>query len=207
MWFGSCATGRGSSHLNEFAAYHHSQEKANQSGTPAQWRVGGKERGGRKWNCGTKREKTCQSSSVVYHNTPLPRIFLRDTCFNKNCSHIKFWTISKAGELNWRFIKALEQMNEPLSSRLDRFNKRGPGLYHASITSEFNAHLFLWMMPAFATKAFANWLIKAVILTKSLLVNIVNLSVAVFPIHIYTKLYGNSRNVEKNTILLLHRFH
>lgn len=81
--------GCGGSHLNEFAAYHQSQEKANQS-LPLHsvgW-VGGSKEGasgrGTEGSGDVTREKARQSSGVVYHNSPLPRIFLRDACFNKN---------------------------------------------------------------------------------------------------------------------------
>lgn len=111
-----------------------------------------------------KKKKQLVSPRVLFTTTRRCQGFSWGTLvLIKTGPHIKFGTISKAGELYWRFIKALEQMNVPSLSRLDRFNKRGPGLYHARITPEFNAHLFLWMM--FATKAFANWLIKTVILT------------------------------------------
>lgn len=76
--------GCGGSCLNEFAAYHCSQEKANQSLlVHSDGDVGGGKERETERSRDVKREKARQSSGVVYHYSPLPRIFLRDTCFNK----------------------------------------------------------------------------------------------------------------------------
>lgn len=51
-------------------------------------------------------------------------------------------------------------MNVPSLSRLDRFNKQGPVLSHARVTSEFTAAPFLRIMQLFVMKAPANLSLK-----------------------------------------------
>lgn len=135
--------GRGGSHLNEFAAYHQSQEKANQS-LPLHsigWVGGGKEREKLRevemWH-----ERKLVSLRVLFTTTTLCQGFSWGTLVL-----IKTGPILNSNPLVW-----LASSGYALSNYWNRwmflhyhgwtFNKQRPVHSRARVTSEFTAHLF-----------------------------------------------------------------